>query len=144
MSIRLISALFAVSAGYDGILGLVFLCAPGWVFQSFAVTPPNHPGYVQFPAALLIVFGLMFLAVARDPSANRNLIPYGALLKVSYSGVAFWHWTHGGIPGMWKPWAVADLAFLILFLAAYRSLRNHPGRSATAVKTASIAAMRLT
>jgi hypothetical protein len=128
MSNRLISALFLVGAAYDGILGLVFLCAPGWVFQTFAVTPPNHPGYVQFPAALLIVFSLMFLSVARDPSGNRNLIPYGALLKVSYSGVALWHWANGGIPGMWKPWAVADIAFLILFLAAYRSLRPGTGQ----------------
>ena len=43
-------------------LGLVFLLSPGWVFHAFAVTPPNHMGYVQFPAALLIVFAIMFAA----------------------------------------------------------------------------------
>jgi hypothetical protein len=66
----------------------------------------------EFPAALLIVFALMFLAVARNPVANRNLIPYGMLLKVSYCGVIFFHWFASGMPDMWKPFAVADLVFL--------------------------------
>ena len=93
------------------------------VFQWFNVTAPNHPGYVQFPAALLIVFAILFASVARDPAANRNLIPYGMLLKVSYCGVAFWYWFQAGIPNMWKPWAIADFAFLVLFYAAYQRLR---------------------
>ena len=53
--------------------------------------PPNHWGYVQFSAALLIIFGLMFLAAARRPIANRNLLPYCFLLKIAYSGVVFDH-----------------------------------------------------
>jgi hypothetical protein len=77
---------------------------------------------VQFPAALLIVFALMFIAIAREPVRNRNLIPYGILLKVSYCSIAFYHWSVGGIPGMWKPFAVFDLVFLILFGLAYLSL----------------------
>ena len=100
-----------------------FVPAHDAVFQWFNVTPPNHPGYVQFPAALLIVFAILFVAVARNQEANRNLIPYGMLLKVSYCGVAFWHWFQAGIPNMWKPWAIADFAFLVLFYAAYRRLR---------------------
>ena len=117
-----IAVLFYVGFLYDAILGLGFLLFPGSIFQSFDVTPPNHPGYVQFPAALLIVFGLLYLAVARNPEANRNLIPYGMLLKVSYCGVVFWYWFTTGIPGMWKPWAIFDLVFLILFWSAYRAL----------------------
>lgn len=117
-----ITVLFFIAALYDGLLGLAFLLTPGVVFQWFGVTPPNHPGYAQFPAALLVVFALMFLAVARNPLANRNLIPYGILLKVSYCGVIFFHWFTGGIPGMWKPFAICDLVFLVLFVWAYRSI----------------------
>jgi len=120
-----IAVLFYVGFLYDAILGLGFLLFPGSIFQSFDVTPPNHPGYVQFPAALLIVFGLLYLAVARNPVANRNLIPYGMLLKVSYCGVVFWYWFTTGIPGMWKPWALFDLVFLILFWWAYRALEKN-------------------
>lgn len=117
-----ISALFVVAALYDGLLGLLMIVAGGAVFDWFQVPPPNHMGYVQFPAALLIVFALMFLAIARDPAANRNLIPYGILLKVCYCSVVFFYWFTSGVPGMWKPFAVMDLAFMVLFVWAYRGL----------------------
>jgi hypothetical protein len=114
--------LFYAAAVYDAVLGLAFLFAAPAVFEWCEVTPPNHFGYVQFPGALLIVFALMYLAIARKPVANRNLVPYGMLLKVSYCGVAFYHWIASGIPGMWKPFAVIDLLFLVLFVWAYRAI----------------------
>jgi hypothetical protein len=122
MKTSTVSALFLVAALYDGLLGLAFLAAADWIFQSAQVTPPNHLGYVQFPGAILMVFGIMFAAIARRPAENRNLIPYGMLLKVSYCGVAGYHWLVGGIPTLWKPFVVIDLIFLVLFVLAYRSL----------------------
>ena len=120
----LISLLFYLAALYDFILGLGFLFAAPAIFEWYSVTPPNHFGYVQFPACLLIVFALMYLAVARNQSKNRNLIPYGMLLKISYCGVAFYYWMTSEIPSMWKPFAIYDLIFLILFFWAYQSLRS--------------------
>ncbi len=116
--------LFIVAAAYDGVLGVVFLIAPNYPFALFGVTPPNHAGYVQFPAALLLVFALMFVAVARDPWGRRELIVYGILLKVSYCGVVGGHWATAGVPGMWKPFVIADLAMGLAFLWAYRFLRT--------------------
>ena len=119
----MIPLLFAIAAAYDGLLGLIGLFGTARLFQVFGVTPPNHAGYAQFPSALLIVFALMFVAVARNPAANRNLIPYGMLLKVSYCGVVFYHWASAGLPVMWKPFAIFDLVFLVLFAWAYTQLR---------------------
>lgn len=120
----LIPLLFGIAAVYDGLLGLAFLFATGTVYDYAGVTPPNHPGYVQFPAALLIVFALMFSAIARDPLRNLNLIPYGILLKAAFCGVVFFHWFTTGIPWMWKPFALFDLVFLLLFAGAYRALHG--------------------
>jgi hypothetical protein len=114
--------LFVIAAIYDGVLGVVFLARPLLAFRLFDVTPPNHVGYVQFPAALLIVFALMFLAIARQPVDRRHLIPYGIGLKLAYCGVVFWHWSRTGIPDMWKPFALADLVFLALFAWAWAYL----------------------
>ena len=111
----MIRALFVIAALYDGILGLGFLFFARALFQRFDVTPPNHFGYVQFPGLLLIIFALMFLAVARNPIATRNLIRYGILLKASYAGIVFFYWATSGIPDMWKPFAIADAVFLVLF-----------------------------
>jgi hypothetical protein len=119
---KTLSLLFVVAALYDGILGLLFLFAGSNMFQWANVTPPNHWGYLHFPAALLIVFAIMFSVVAKDPVANSNLIPYGILLKVSYCSVVFFHWFTAGIPYMWKPFAIVDLVFLVFFVWAYQSL----------------------
>jgi hypothetical protein len=116
---KLIPILFFVAAAYDAVLGVVFLLAPGFAFELFDVVPPNHVGYVQFPALLLLIFALIFSRIAMDPVANRSLIPYGMLLKVSYCGVVFWHWFATDIPWMWKPFAILDLVFLALFWMAY-------------------------
>lgn len=127
---RWIAPLFITAAIYDGVLGLAFLFASGAVFQWFGVTPPNHPGYVQFPGALLIVFAVMFCSIARDPARNRNLIPYGVLLKVSYCGVVLFHWLTAGIPGMWKPFCILDFVFLVLFAWAWKALSKRESQIA--------------
>jgi hypothetical protein len=119
---KVILWLFIVAALYDGLLGAAFLFASGPLFNWFGVAPPNHPGYVHFPAALLLVFAVMFAAIAMHPVKNRNLIPYGILLKVSYCGVVLFHWLSAGIPNMWKPFCIADLVFLALFAWAWTAL----------------------
>jgi hypothetical protein len=118
-----ISPLFVLAALYDGVLGLVFLVVPLYLFEVCDVTPPNHVGYVQFPAALLLIFAVVFVQIARDPLAGRTLILYGIMLKVAYCGVAASHWLATDIPWMWKPFVWIDLAMGVLFLWAYAALR---------------------
>ena len=120
--------LFYVSAFYDGVLGIAFLFFWRQVYAMYNVTPPNHGGYVQFPALLLVMFGFLFLRIARNPDANRELINYGIGLKLSYSGLVFWHMAATGVPSMWVPFAWLDLGFLILYLIA----RFAPPRAARA------------
>ena len=119
-----IVCLFIIAALYDGVLGLLFLAAPTAAFEWCQVEPPNHVGYVQFPAALLLIFALMFASIAQQPVARRHLIFFGILLKVAYCSVAGLHWASGGIPGMWKPFCVADAIFLVLFAWAWVALRT--------------------
>jgi hypothetical protein len=121
-AIRWIQGLFGVAAIYDGVLGVVFLVIPWLPFNMFQVTPPNHWAYAQFPAALLLIFALMFLAIARNPAGNRGLIPYGIGLKVAYCAIAFGYWATSGIPGMWKPFAIIDVVMAALFVWAYVAL----------------------
>ncbi len=121
-AIRWIQGLFGVVAIYDGVLGVVFLVIPWLPFQMFQVTPPNHWSYAQFPGALLLIFALMFVAIARNPAGNRGLIPYGIGLKVAYCTIAFAYWAGSGIPGMWKPFAIVDVVMAALFVWAYVAL----------------------
>jgi hypothetical protein len=128
MSEKMIKPVYVISGLYDGVLGLAFLLAPGAIFAMYAVEPPNHMAYVQFPALLLIIFGVMFFRIAMDPVKNRELILYGCALKVSYCSLVFFYMATTGVPAMWVPWAYADLVFLVLFVMTWRSL----GRQAQA------------
>ena len=119
-----IKPFYVVAALYDGVLGLAFLFFPMAIFSFHGVEPPNHAAYVQFPALLLLIFAAIFMRIASDPVKNRDLIPYGMGLKVSYCSLAFWYELTTGIPSMWIPWAWADLAFLVLFVMTWLNLRK--------------------
>ena len=118
-----IKPFYIVSALYDGVLGVAFLVAPVAIFNITGVTPPNHIGYVQFPAFVLIIFAYMFYNIAQNPVANKNLIIYEILLKFSYCSVVFPHWLTGQIPSIWVPFAVFDLLFMIAFIVSYKALK---------------------
>lgn len=115
-----IRPMYVVAGLYDAILGLAFLVAPGRLFEAFDVVAPNHMAYVQFPALLLLIFAAMFFRIAANPAAGRELMLYGCGLKIAYCGTVFWHQAIAGVPSMWVPWAWADLAFLVLFIIAWR------------------------
>ncbi|MCC7010267.1 MAG: hypothetical protein IT184_15780 [Acidobacteria bacterium] len=118
-----IRPLFLVAALFDGVLGVAVLLFARPIFALFGVEPPNHLGYVQFPAMLLIVFAAMFVRIANDPVSRRDLIPYGIGLKLAYTISVFWHELTGGVPWMWIPWAWADVVFLVLFVIAWRQTK---------------------
>ena len=112
--------------------GSLFLADPGLPYRLFDVTPPNHMGYVQFPAALLLIFGWMFASIARNPLQNRGLILYGIALKVAYCAVCFGYWFRTDIPIIWKPFAIIDVVMGVLFVWAYINL----GSAVATAKTA--------
>jgi hypothetical protein len=131
-SLSSIRVLYVLAAAYDGLLGLAFLLAGPRLYAYFQITPPNHWGYVHFSAGILIIFGWMFLEIARRPLASRNLVTYGILLKVCYVGTVVWYWTHGDIPAMWKGFAAADIVFALLFIWSLGPLKSAAAESALA------------
>ncbi len=137
MASKWIRAVFALSGVYDALLGLTFFLFGYHIYGAFGVPPPNHPGYIQFPALLLVVFGAMFLQIAADPVARRELMLYGMALKVAYCGVVFWHAIKHNMPTMWLPFAWIDVVFLVLFAAAWQSTRPTPATAPTVQSSAS-------
>ncbi|HWG20402.1 MAG TPA: hypothetical protein VG225_07705 [Terracidiphilus sp.] len=117
-----IKALLAICGLYDTVIAAGFLFAPSALFRIGGVIPPNHLGYVQFPALLLIIFAIMFFRAAANPVGSREIIVYGMALKVSYFGLVFWYMLHGGIPALWVPFAYADVIFFLLLYLAWRSV----------------------
>ena len=122
MNEKTIKMFYVVAGLYDGVLGVAFLLFPAAIYAMYAVEPPNHMAYVQFPALILMIFAAMFFQIARDPVKNRELILYGCALKVAYCSMVFGYMATSGVPAMYVPFAYADLVFLGLFIVTYRSL----------------------
>ncbi len=124
MNTTAIRVIFLIAGLYDFFIGLAFLVSGPQIFDATSVPHPNHWGYIQFAALLLMTFGLMFFAIAVRPHGNRNLIPYGILLKASYVGIVSYYWATSAVPMLFKPFAVIDALMLFLFVTAYRSLSS--------------------
>jgi len=118
MTPRWVRPLFVLAALYDIGLGLGFMLGFEPIFHRFGVQLPNHDAYVQLPAAMIVTFGLGFAMVSRDPARHRGIITLGVLMKLSFAGVVLAHRLFGEIPGMWVPFALCDLLFMVAFLAA--------------------------
>jgi hypothetical protein len=125
-SLTWIRCLFSIAALYEISIGVAFLLAGPRIFGAGNIEPPNHWGYVHFPACLLVVFGLMFAAVAAQPVRFLDFVLPGFGLKISYVAVTGFYWITQGVPTMWKPFAIIDLAFALCFLLAWASLRTEP------------------
>ena len=113
---------FVVAALYDVVLGLVFTFGSCRIFPRFGIALPNHDAYVQLPGLLIAIFGLGFWMVSRDPVRERSIIVLGVLLKLAFSGVVLYHRVFGSIPDMWVTFALADVLFMLGFLAALRAV----------------------
>lgn len=131
MTLPIVRLLFAVAGVYDFIIGLVFLFFGPQLFDATGTPHPNHWGYIQFGALMLMVFGIMFFAVAYDPVRHRDLMLYGMLLKLSYAALVAYYWITIDCPLLFKPFAVIDAVMFFLFLLAYQK----PLRLDTGTKT---------
>lgn len=120
MTLPVVRLVFAIAGVYDLLIGLVFLFFGPQIFDATEVPYPNHWAYLQFSALLVMVFGIMFFAVAHDPVGNRNLMLYGMLLKLSYTGLVAYYWVTTDCPLLFKPFAIIDGVMFVLFLIAYR------------------------
>jgi hypothetical protein len=119
MTLTLIRLLFVIAGLYDLLIGLAFLGFGRQIFEAGGVPQPNTWAYIQFGALMLVNFGIMFLAVAYAPQANRNLIPYGMLLKLAYTGLVVYYAFLQDVPMLFKPFAVIDATMFVLFSLAY-------------------------
>ncbi len=127
---KLIKPLFIVGGLYDLLIGLAFLAAPYAIYDAFGVRYPNHIGYVQFSATFITIFGLMQLAVGRDPQENKNIIPYAAMVKFAYCAVVGGHYAMGNIPVYpWVPLGITYFSLMLLFIWAYRNIKVIPSNS---------------
>ena len=60
------------------------ITSEGALVRIINVTPPNHPGYIEFPAMLLVVFAIRL-------GKTKKFMPSGLMLVITVLALAFRH-----------------------------------------------------
>ena len=124
MTSKSLRTLFVTAAVFNWLVGLGLLFDASLLFRLFGVTPlPTEFLFVQLFAWLVIVFGIGYYWVSRDPGSNISLIKLGMLGKASVVLVSLAAVVTGGISWQMMILASADLVYAILFWRALGSLR---------------------
>lgn len=112
---------FLVAALYDIVLGVVFLAVGEQILTAIAMQLPPHIAYIQLAAVFILVQGLSYWLVYRDPLGNLGIVRIGVVYKAAYAGLAAWYLILGTLPSVFFiPWAIIDLAFLAGFVIFLR------------------------
>jgi apolipoprotein N-acyltransferase len=115
--------LFLAAAVFNWLAGLGLLFDAGLLFALLGASPaPTEPLFVHLFAWLVIVFGVGYYWVSRDPSGNLPIIKLGILGKASVVLVCLAAAAVGTVSWQILILASADLVFAILFWRVMRSL----------------------
>ena len=124
MSLKTVKSVFMASAVYDILLGLIFGLFYKTVYNTFETTLPNHAGYIQLIALYILIFGVGFWYVAKNPLAHLGIIRLGIMMKIAFIVVVKGHLLFGSVPSFYIPFAVIDTVFLVLFVMAESVVRR--------------------
>jgi len=126
MTLNSIKRVYFVSGVYDLALGVVFGMLFKPIYLRLGITLPNHDAFIQFPAALVAIFGIGFLMVSRDPPSHVGIMKMGVMLKLAYVLIVGGHWLLGSMPMLYVPFVFIDALFLLLFIRSVASVsRRH-------------------
>jgi len=108
--------IFAVAALFNFAVGLPMLAAPEAMLAGLGQTVPDDLLMTRLAALLIVVLGIGYGMVARDPVANRPILWLGVLGKAP---IPLLVWLGGGAAALSSSsfiLSLGDLAFAALFL----------------------------
>jgi len=115
-------AFFLVAGLYDALLGLAFLVAGESILTNIGMALPPHIAFIHLSAIFIVVQGLSYLLVFRDPLANLGIVWVGVAYKAAYAALVGYYLVIGQLPSdFFIPWAIFDLGFMVGFLVFLRA-----------------------
>jgi hypothetical protein len=113
----MLSAIAAVSGLYDGVVGALLLCAPGWLASLFGVPPATPRIFSDLNGLFLLAVGVGYALPWRDPVRYRGYLwVMGPLLKGAGAAVFLADYYFRGSPGSFLLFAASDGLIAIITL----------------------------
>ena len=101
-----------------GVYGIVVV-APMLFFERQIAPGLTHPVYFYAWVSVTLVWQILFLVLSTDPIRYRPMMLVSVLEKATAVIAIPWLYVLGRIGGPWPGVVAVDLAFGVLFLAAY-------------------------
>jgi hypothetical protein len=122
-----LSRIAAISGLYDGVVGALLLCVPGWLAQAFGVPPANPRIFSDLNGLFLLSVGAGYYLPYRDPSRYRGYLwVMGPFLKGAGAIAFVVDYFLRGSPASFLLFAASDgtLAVLTLYALLAEPHRN--------------------
>jgi hypothetical protein len=122
-----LSRIAAISGLYDGVVGALLLCAPGWLAHAFGVPPASPRIFSDLNGLFLLAVGIGYYLPWRDPARYRGYLwVLGPFLKGAGAVTFLIDYFLRGSPASFLLFAASDGTLALVTLFALRaSLRNH-------------------
>jgi hypothetical protein len=119
-----LSRIAAISGLYDGVVGALLLCAPGWLAQTFGVPPASPRIFSDLNGLFLLAVGIGYYLPWRDPSRYRGYLwVMGPLLKGAGAVTFLIDYFLRGSPASFLLFAACDGGLALVTLYALRASR---------------------
>ena len=117
--------MFLTAAIFNWAVGFALAFNAQLLFDLFRVTPaPTEPLFLQLFSWLVIVFGIGYFWVWKDPAGNVPIIKLGILGKLSVVLVALACVVMGAVSWQMMILASADLLYVFLFWRALKTIQK--------------------
>ena len=125
MKAKSMRIMFTTAAWFNWLAGLAVAVNVELLFGLFRITPlPTEPLFLQLFAWLVIVFGIGYFWVSRDPVANVPIIKLGMIGKLSVVLVSLACVLTGSVSWQMMTLVSADLLYAILFWRALKAIQG--------------------
>jgi len=115
--------LLKIAGGYNMVAGLSMILFYHEGFKSLGINKPDMNLPIQLVGMMVLLFGIGYLMVDRNPGANRNVLLLGLLSKFIGPLLAIGYVIRGELPTTMIPVLFfADVVYLVPFWMIYRAI----------------------
>jgi hypothetical protein len=115
-------SLFVTAACFNWVVGLFIFADYPLAARLLEFSGPPTV-WVHLVAATVVLFGIAYGLVAKEPQRYRPFVGLGAAGKLTFAAIIYYHWLAGDAPMRLALLVTVDVIFALLFLRYLLSRR---------------------
>lgn len=120
MASRYAARVFGAAGIFNIVVGASGFLAPDLTVRMMGIPRPANPVFMHLALWLVLVLGVGYCLIARNPGRNRDLMLIGGIGKIFVLPLMIAAWRHGDVQGTAVLAGAADFVFALLFFDVLR------------------------